>query len=123
MENEFGHQSFIGAGVCIDTWGGGPYVISADGKAWRFEDSDMFGPVLVSRDGRILDRQPGEKSTFWRPHRSWVRQGRRVQADGVTCIWDEPRPSRYRRIARRTAELIEAGDEDGRIIWEVADNG
>lgn len=43
MMADFGHKSYIGGGMCIDAWGASPFVISAGGKSFRFEDSDGFG--------------------------------------------------------------------------------
>ena len=89
---EFGHVGIIGGGVCIDSWGAGPFVIGHEGKSWRFEDSDRFGPHLVRKDGEIAARQPGERSPFWDAHRAWVFQGRRLADDKMTCIFRLPAP-------------------------------
>ncbi len=112
---EFGHIASIGGGICIDAWGAGPFVISAGGKLFRFEDSDRFGPSLIKKNGDICTNPwPCERSPFWRAHRLWVRQGRRTE-DGVICVWDEPKPTKYRKIGR-TRVIIENGDEDGGYI-------
>lgn len=88
--SEFGHFAARGKGVFLDSWGGGPFVIYARGRRYRFEDSDRFGPYLVRKSGEIRHNPyPPEKSPFWRAHRLWVKQGRRVAEDGITCIWDE----------------------------------
>jgi hypothetical protein len=115
--NEFGHQGAVLPGFgCIDTWGRGPYVIEADGKSFRFEDSDRFGPSLINKDGEIKKRPfPGGGSPFWRAHRCWVRQGRQTAEDGVTCIWTVPKPTIVRVIGR-TAIVVQQGEEDGGMI-------
>lgn len=38
--------------------------------------------------------------------------------DGVTCVWDEPRPLIVRKITGRHYEVIDGGDEDGVTIIE-----
>ncbi|MBN8979327.1 MAG: hypothetical protein J0I08_22955 [Rhizobiales bacterium] len=112
---EFGHKAYIGGGMCIDAWGAGPFVISAGGKSFRFEDSDRFGPHLIKKNGELFDNPwPSERSPFWRAHRIWVRQGRRTE-DGVNCIWDEPKPTKYRKI-RGAKFIVENGEEDGAYV-------
>jgi len=87
---DFGHMGAITPNVCIDVWGAGPFFIEAGGQRFRFGDSDRFGPYLANRHGDPLANPwPAERSPFWRAHRIWVRQGRRLE-DGVNCIWDEP---------------------------------
>lgn len=88
--SEFGHFATAGPGFHTDSWGAGPFLISVAGKTWRFEDSDQFGPTLIKRDGHQLKNSwPGERSPFWRAHRIWESQGRRLAEDGATCLWEE----------------------------------
>jgi hypothetical protein len=119
MSEEFGHKyatvrDASGQIFHIDAWGAGPFTIHAASKAFRFKDSDRFGPYLLNRRGDILDKQPREGSPFWRAHRIWVRQGRRLEGDA--CIWDEPKPTKVVKIAGRTSFVVECGDEDGETI-------
>jgi hypothetical protein len=111
---EFGHiYGRLAGGGCFDVWGAGPFVIEAEGRRFRFEDSDRFGPSLVKKNGDIRERPfPAEGSPFWVAHRCWASQGRRLAEDGVTCIWDPPRPTIYRLIGR-TRMIIKHGDPDG----------
>jgi hypothetical protein len=119
---EFGHTGIIGTDICIDIWGTGPFVIVVNGKSYRFEDSDRFGPALVNRRGDPLANPwPSERSPFWRAHRIWLRQGRRLK-DEINCIWDEPRPSVVRHLGGRNYMHVEAGDEDG-VTFVRTDNG
>jgi hypothetical protein len=115
---EFGHTGIIIKGFgCLDSWGAGPFVISAVDRKWRFTDSDRFGPSLVKRNGDPLTNPwPPDRSPFWRLHRIWVRQGRRVADDRMSCIWDEPKPHLIQRLNKRNAVLVEAGEEDGKYI-------
>lgn len=116
---EFGHDGAIQPGPggwCIDAWGAGPFVIEAGGKSFRFEDSDRFGPSLVNRNGEIRANPfPGQNSPFWNAHRAWVRQGRRLAEDRCTCIYDPPKPTKYRRIGR-TCVVVEYGDPEGGCV-------
>lgn len=115
---EFGHNATIILGVaCFDAWGSGPFIIEAEGKTFRFGDSDRFGPYLCDRLGDpVATPYPPERSPFWRAHRIWKRQGRKVAADGVTCLWAEPKPDKGFRIGRRSFFLVEDGEEDGEFI-------
>src|SRR4051812_45266535 len=115
--SEFGHNAIISPNVCIDGWGTGPFVIVAeDGKSYRFEDSDRFGPALVKKNGDPLASPwPSERCAFWRAHRIWKRQGRRTE-DGINCIWDEPKPQIIRMIGRRSAVIVDHGEEDGKVV-------
>jgi len=90
--SEFGHFAATGAGIHMDIWGAGPFVISLGPscKFYRFEDSDRFGPVPLKKNGWEV-REPGyfgEQSLFWYAWGKWVEQGRRLADDGMTCVWD-----------------------------------
>lgn len=116
---EFGHHGIKIAGLgYIDSWGSGPFVITAGDKSFRFEDSDRFGPSLIKKNGDISQNPfPPQNSPFWKAHRLWRRQGRRTAPDGVTCIYDDikPKPTIYRRLGKELI-VIEHGDEDGEMI-------
>lgn len=115
MSGEFGHTGIIRAGLCIDAWGAGPFVITTpDGKSFRFEDSDRFGPMTVTRTGAMAANQPPERSPFWWAHYQWRKQGRRVADDGATCIYEHRvlRPTTF-YVKGRVMHVIEEGDFDG----------
>ena len=112
---EFGHFGYIGNGICLDYWGAGPFVIDVHGKHYRFEDSDRFGPLLLKKKGEPAVNQPTERSPFWKAHHLWKQQGRRVGDDGVTCVYDAPRPTQYRKVGRQRI-IVEHGDEGGDYI-------
>jgi len=114
--SEFGHNSTIGPGFCIDSWGFGPFVITDEsGKQWRFEDSERFGPFIVGKKGAPLTSQPDECSLFWRVHRIWVQQGRRVES-AINCLWDEPKPTTVQMLSKRVCIIVENGETDGKVI-------
>lgn len=116
---EFGHIAGRDGSSCIDAWGAGPFVLTARGKQYRFEDSDRFGPALVKKNGDPLTNPwPSERSPFWAAHRVWVDQGRRIEADKLTCIIDpvpEPRPTFWTRVGRNKV-IVQNGDEGGDYI-------
>ena len=113
--SEFGHVYSIGKNLCFDSWGVGPFIIDVKGKPYRFEDSDRFGPALLKKDGELkANPYPAEGHPFWRAHRIWVRQGRRME-DGKVCIWDEPKAQTLKRIGRHYI-VIQNGEEDGETI-------
>ena len=113
---EFGHTGVVGAGFCLDSWGAGPFVIEAGGKSFRFEDSDRFGPSIINLNGEFKARQLGERSPFWTAHRQWRKQGRRMKDNGLTCIYDPPKPTVLRHIAGRNYMIVEDGEEGGEVI-------
>lgn len=41
------------------------------GRAWRFENHRMFGPVVLRADGQPKSRQPGSRSAFWPAWQKW----------------------------------------------------
>lgn len=46
--------------------GGDPQHEVFDGRrTWRWQEGHYGGPLLVDRNGRVLDRQPGPRSRFW----------------------------------------------------------
>lgn len=109
---DLGHFGTSRGGVCVDIWGAGPFVITAGGKQFRFEDSDRFGPALVGKSGALLaNPYPPERSPFWGAHRAWVAQGRRL--NGNICMFNIPKPTLYRKDAKGRAVVVEHGDEGG----------
>jgi hypothetical protein len=49
------------------------------GIAWTFENSRMFGPLLLRADGEPRARQPGERSAFWPAWERWRDQQHAVR--------------------------------------------
>ena len=116
--SEFGHTGTIIPGFgCVDSWGAGPFEITVPGKTYRCEDSDRFGPSLITKTGDIAAKQPGGRSPFWKGHRAWVKQGRRLSDDGVSCIFEPLRPTIVRRIRGREVEIVEEGDDDDNYVF------
>jgi len=89
---EFGHTSAafkIFGHVCrMDNWHAGPFTIAVNGRTWRFEDSDRFGPAILTKHDEPVPSVPGGKSPFWPAWEVWKEQGRRVADDGITCVWN-----------------------------------
>lgn len=113
---EFGHTATAGHGFRMDSWGWGPFIIHVAGKIFHFEDSARFGPSLLKKNGELrADPIPGERSPFWTAHFAWAKQGRRVQEDGKTCIWEPLKPTKY-YLKGRELIIVERGDEDGDYI-------
>jgi hypothetical protein len=112
---EFGHDYGSGDGLRFDRWGAGPFIIADEnGKQYRFEDSDRFGPSLIGSKGDPLTRQPGEHSPFWRVHRIWVQQGR-ITSAWIVCLWDEPRSTTVQMLSQRVGIVVEQGEPDGKV--------
>lgn len=94
----FGHIHSRGGGAFIDAWGRGPFLIVVKDKTYRFEDSDVFGPARLNASGDPSAVNFGAKSPFWEAHRLWRSQGRKVEADRITCVWREPIPTIVQKI-------------------------
>lgn len=75
---EYGHCVSRGRGMFVDGWGVGPYVITAGGKRFYFEDSAMFGPMDLDHKGEPTNKLISAKSPFWKAWKRWVDEGRRV---------------------------------------------
>lgn len=114
----FGHHAITGPGFCMDAWGSGPFEITVSDRLFIFEDSDRFGPFTLDKRGNVLDRQPGEKSLFWKGYTAWRKQGRKVEADGKTCVFEPLKPTIVRRIRGNQVEVVEEGDEGGDLIFQ-----
>lgn len=113
---ELGHFGAIGPGFCIDSWGAGPFWIAVDGKSWTFEFSDRFGPLILDKRGSPADKQPKERSPFWRGLACWLHQGKRLVEGSNVCVWQEPRPTKVRRSGRM-AIIVENGDD----YWPITE--
>lgn len=112
--SEFGYMSKIIGGAVIDTWGDNQFVLRIRGKAIRFSDSNMFGPLFEKRDGKPLENQTVPK-VFWNAYTLWRDQGRRIAEDGITCVLDQPPPPRptYIRKVGRKWFVVQNGDAGG----------
>lgn len=82
--SEFGHEAMrgklYGKPVFIDSWGAGPFILTAGGKVYYFEDSDRFGPIPLDAKGNPRN-DPfyyDEKSPFWRVWERWKAEGRKT---------------------------------------------
>lgn len=73
---------------------GGPdrKIIDRDGRRWLFEDHPRLGPIVLNGRGDEERVQPGSRSAFWPAWTAWKDQGKRLQADDITCLWDAPPP-------------------------------
>jgi hypothetical protein len=77
----FGHHAINIGGAHIDIWGAGPFLIRSGKRSWYFEDSDMFGPVILRKsDMQPHDQQPGDRDPFWTFYNRWRNAGRKSRA-------------------------------------------
>lgn len=100
--SDFGNNSFSGRidGMAfhVSSYGAGPFMFRIDGKRVFFEDSDMFGPVVVRKsDWNPSERQPSEKSRFWDAYGMWRKAGRPFRGIGKVKVarWSEPKRGTY----------------------------
>ena len=78
------------AGGSVSLGGPDRRIVDATGKAWTFEDHPRLGPVVLNKRGDVAKQQPGSRSAFWPAWQAWKEQGKRVQADGLSCMWEAP---------------------------------
>ena len=107
----FGHNFASCGTTFIDAWGEGPFTMRVGKRRYYFTDSDMFGPLLESKSGRVLDRQPvAESHPFWAAYHMWRSGGRKGKKIGrwTVCRWRMPRAGSYwkdeRGISRDISE-------------------
>lgn len=99
---DFGNNSFTGEidGMFfhMSSYGAGPFMFRIDGKRVFFEDSDMWGPAVVStRTWNPTSRQPGERNRFWDAYGMWRKAGRPLRGTGrvKVAVWSEPKKGEY----------------------------
>lgn len=49
-------------------------ITDSQGRKWRFEQTRMFGPIVLRADGEPKVRQPGSRSAFWDAYDAWRKQ-------------------------------------------------
>jgi hypothetical protein len=107
--DNFGHVHASGPGVCIDGWGAGPYTLRVGKRRYYFTDSDMFGPLLESKNGSVLEPPPiAEAHPFWGAYTMWRAGGRKGKKVGrwIVCRWRFPRPGKYWRDDRGISHFL-----------------
>jgi hypothetical protein len=76
---EYGHNAIQCKGIFIDSWGAGPYILTAGGKVFYFEDSTQFGPLQLNAKGEPKNcGMFEEKCSFWSVWKRWVGEGRQT---------------------------------------------
>jgi len=91
--------------------------IVIENRSYRFEFSEMFGPVMLGKRGQILGTIPGVRSPFWAALHAWVEQGYR--RDGTRAVYDlRPKPTYVRLVGRHYTLVPEGRDpQDVRRTW------
>lgn len=81
----------------VDSWGAGPFSLRVGRRRYYFTDSDMFGPLLETKHGRVISRQPKDNSQFWPAYTMWRKLGRRGRKVDrwIICRWRAPKAGRY----------------------------
>jgi hypothetical protein len=82
--------------------------IIIDGTRYIFEWSEMWGPLPMTRSGRV--RELGHNHKIWRATGLWSKQGKRVDEYGV-CVWEYPPKERVRvrPISKRSYLILPDG--------------
>ena len=67
------------------------YKIRAGGKDFRFEMHDYCGPTMIGKRGNPIAFPP-QNSPFWEALHWWLKQGKRVDAQGWCLFKWEMQP-------------------------------
>jgi hypothetical protein len=121
-EASFGHQAINLGGAHIDTWGAGPFTIRIGRRRYYFTDSDMFGPLLESKDGRVLESQPILPAhSFWMPYHMWRAGGRKGKKVGrwIVCQWRVARAGQYWTDEKGAKHFVVMPEHDSAGYIEV----
>lgn len=84
-----------GSRAMLDSFGGDELDITTSKGVVRFEFSQLFGPMPVTKTG--TERELGPRHPFWRAASLWKLQGCRTE--NGEAIWHEPSAARF--IPRR----------------------
>ncbi len=95
-----------GKRAMLDCFGGAEFNIETSKGLIRFEWSERFGPMAVTKTG--AERNLSPRHPFWRAASLWNLQGRRVE-NGL-AIWHEPRKPKLEHIGGRHYRVIEDGE-------------
>lgn len=93
-DSQFSIKDENGLGIFFDCFGSGDYLITVKDKEIRFEWSDRFGPLPITKSG-AENTKIGPRHKFWRAASLWNLQGKRL--DGKRAIWHEPRQPVYEK--------------------------
>ena len=93
--------------IFLDCFGVEDYFIDVRGKIIRFEWSDRFGPLPVTKTG-VEMRSIGPQHAFWRAASLWNLQGRRL--NGNKAVWHEPKKPVLRHLGGKNYLIIEPGE-------------
>lgn len=103
-------MSCLSGCVCILRGDPDTYQLRVGGRIFRFEFSDLFGPLVVGKRDQEI-KQPGEKSSFWPAVTLWKRQGKRIR-DGF-CLWTPEPVEILQHLGGRNYKIVgETPQED-----------
>lgn len=93
--------------IMIDIFGGGEYFIDVADETIKFEWSERFGPMALTKKG--AERALTPKHKFWRAASLWNLQGQRLE--GSKAIWHEPKKPVLQHLGGRNFMVIEDGEK------------
>lgn len=63
--------------------------VDRNGKRWRWDFSEMFGPTFLDHRGEPLTRQPmSERHPAWAPFNAWLAQQTDLGKHHTCCAVD-----------------------------------
>jgi hypothetical protein len=77
----------VGGAIICSFSDGVARTIIVRGKPYYFDFSERFGPYQQNKDGS--ERKREWPKHVWDAFQWWFDQGKRMEPDGVTCIWDD----------------------------------
>jgi hypothetical protein len=60
-------------------------VTGASGKTYRFDFDEMFGPLVLAKNGKPLATQPSERHEFWPAFEAWHDARRGLPPKCTAC--------------------------------------
>jgi len=106
-DSQFSFADREGNRIFIDCFGSNEYFITVGKSTIRFEWSDIFGPLPITKTG--AGRDLSYRHPFWRAASLWNLQGKRLE-DGKNAIWHEPKKPVLKHLGGRHYQQIEPGE-------------
>jgi hypothetical protein len=95
-----------GSRAMLDCFGCAEFEIETSKGVARFEWSNRFGPLPISKSGKPRDLS--HRHQIWRAVSLWRLQGSRLE--GIRAIWHEPKKPVLQHLGGRHYRVIEDGE-------------
>lgn len=97
-----------GTRAMIDNFASDDMTIAVGTHIIKFEFSQMFGPMALTKTGAERSLPPKLNHQFLRAASLWNAQGKRM--NGSQAIWHEPKKPVLKHLGGRHYQVIEQGE-------------